>query len=134
MAKSKLEKPTTKTMGKTQDTNLIASIATEWEDHPDRLPDVIQQVEAIAAKLQEWNGEEAVTREDLMLATIGYSRIVSSYECCEWLPFDLVPNWETDLYCWLTDEAAWNTARNNGDSISELAQMLHSKTGLCLQA
>lgn len=33
---------------------LLADVAAEWEDRPHRLPDVIEQVEAIASKLKEW--------------------------------------------------------------------------------
>lgn len=62
-----------------------------------------------------------------MHATIGYSRVVGSYECCEWLPFDLVPDWEDDLYCWLIDQEAWSEARDNGDSIQDLAERLRAE-------
>jgi len=106
---------------------LFASVAAEWEGRPHRLPEVIEQVEAIASKLKEWGWGEDIERDELMHATIGYSRVVVSYECCEWLPFDLVPDWEDDLYCWLMDEDAWHEARDNGDSIQVLAERLRSE-------
>ena len=106
---------------------LFASVAGEWEDRPHRLPGVIEQVEAIASKLKEWGWGEDIGRDELMHATIGYSRVVGSYECCEWLPFDLVPDWEDDLYCWLIDQEAWSEARDNGDSIQDLAERLRAE-------
>ena len=116
--------------------DLFASVAAEWEDRPHRLPGVIEQVEVIAMKLKEWGWGEDIDRDELMHATIGYSRVVVSYECCGWLPFDLVPDWEDNLYCWLMDEDAWHEARDSdtGDSIQDLAERLRSEANVSDQA
>jgi hypothetical protein len=110
---------------------LFASIAALWESRPERLADVTDQVRTIHDKLIEW-GWKTVDRDQLDHATICYSRIVASYECCEWLPFDLVPAWEDDLYCLLMDEddGRWQEYRNAGKCTSELAEIIRNETNI----
>lgn len=103
--------------------DLFASIAALWESRPERVADVTEQVRAIHDKLIEW-GWETVDREELDHATICYSRAVGSYECCEWLPFDVMPGWEDDLYCLLMDEERWQEYREANRCTSELAATL----------
>lgn len=103
----------------------FAEIAALWEDRPERLADVTEQIRAIHAKLVEWD-MEPTDRDELDHATIAYSRVVVSYECVQWLPFDLVPNWEDDLYCVLLDEDRWQEAREKGQCTSKLADELRA--------
>ena len=108
--------------------DLFASIAALWESRPERLADVTEQVRAIHDKLIEW-GWKTVERDELDHATICYSRIVGSYECCEWLPFNVVPGWEDDLYCLLMDEdeERWQKYRDERRCTSELAALIRSE-------
>ncbi len=103
--------------------DLFASIAAEWEQRPERLASVTEQVRAIHDKLIEW-GWETVDRDELDHATIQYSRACSVHECCQWLPFDVMPNWEDDLYCLLMDEDQWLAHVNANRPVWELAETL----------
>ncbi len=103
--------------------DLFASIAALWESRPERLVDVTDQVKAIHDKLIEW-GWQTVDRDELDHATIQYSQACSVHECCQWLPFDVMPNWEDDLYCLLMDEDRWRAHINANRPVWELAETL----------
>lgn len=104
----------------------IAYLAKQWEAREECLADVGDQIAAIHAKLVEW-GMTPETRDELDHATIAYSRVVGSYECVQWLPFDLVPNWEDDLYCVLMNEERWAASREKGQDTSKLADELRAQ-------
>jgi hypothetical protein len=102
-------------------------IATLWMPHDEeRRVGVIVQVQAIYERLLSW-GWGKVDKDELDHATVGYSRICTSYECCEWLPFDVMSDWEDNLYCILQDEERWEKYRNNGTCVSELADILRAE-------
>ena len=108
-----------------ESTALFASIAALWESRPECLERVTDQVRAIHDKLIEW-GWETVDRDELDHATIQYSRACGVHECCEWLPFDVMPDWEDDLYCLLMDEDEdrWMACINENRPVWELAETL----------
>ena len=105
---------------------LFASIAAEWEDLPEHLERVTEQVRAIHEKLIEWGWGE-VDREELDHATIAYSRACIDYECSEWLPFEVMPSWEDDLYCLLIDEEFWREKRDENFTGDDIAKMLRAR-------
>lgn len=109
--------------------DLFASIAAEWDDRPERIADVTEQVRAIHDKLIEWGWQE-VDCDELDHATIQYSRACSVHECCQWLPFDVMPNWEDDLYCLLMDEDRWLAHVNANRPVWELAETLRREANV----
>jgi hypothetical protein len=52
--------------------------------------------------------------EDLLLLAVYYSRVCASYEATEWVGFDLLPGWESDVLALVQDESAWLEAREQG--------------------
>lgn len=102
---------------------LFAEIAALWEDRPECLQRVADQVREIYGKLVEW-GFGCRDRDDLDHATIQYSHACCIHECSEWLPFDVMPNWEDDLYCLLLDEDRWLAHVNANRPVWELAETL----------
>ena len=114
-----------------ESTALFASIAALWESRPECLERVTDQVRAIHDKLIEW-GWETVDRDELDHATIQYSRACGVHECCEWLPFDVMPDWEDDLYCLLMDEDEdrWMACINENRPVWELAETLRREANV----
>lgn len=104
----------------------FAYIAAQWEHRPERLADVTEQIRAIYEKLVEWRMTPD-TRDDLDHATIGYSRVCVEYECCDWLPFDVMPGWEDDLFCWLMDEDFWREQRDLNRMGYDIAKMIRAR-------
>lgn len=104
---------------------LFDSIAASWESRPECLERVTEQVKAIHAKLIEW-GWKTVNRDELDHATIAYSRVCVDYECSDWLPFDVMPCWEDDLYCILMDEDFWREQRSKNLMGYEIARMIRA--------
>ncbi len=105
------------------------TVAELWtRQNPERLGRVLEQVGQIAAKLHEW-GWSTLDKDELDHATIAYSRICTSYECCDWLPFDVMPNWQDDLYCLLLDEdeTRWLDYRTTNRCTSELAALIRQE-------
>lgn len=102
---------------------LCGSIAVLWESRQERVADVANQVREIHDKLVEWGWTE-VDREELDNATICYSRACAVHECCQWLPFDVMPNWEEDLYCLLMDEDKWEACMDANGDACELAKVM----------
>ena len=72
------------------------------------------QIEAFERLLQERGGMTGSRSEDVMLVACYYSRVVGSYECCEWLPFQDMGGWEEDVKSIIEDEDYWCAARNQG--------------------
>ena len=72
------------------------------------------QIEAFERLLQERGGMTGSRSEDVMLVACYYSRVVGSYECCEWLPFQDMSGWEEDVKSIIEDEDYWCAARNQG--------------------
>lgn len=106
--------------------DLFASVASLWESRPECLERVTGQVRAIHGQLINW-GWGAVDRDELYHATIAYSRVCVECECCEWLPFDVMPNWEDGLYCVLMDEDFWREKRAENIMGYEIAEMLRAR-------
>ena len=106
--------------------DLFASVAAMWEHRPAELARVTDQVRAIHYKLIEWGWGE-VDRDELDHATIAYSRVCVEYECCDWLPFDVMPNWEDDLYCVLMDEDFWREQRDQNHMGYDIAEMIRAR-------
>lgn len=104
----------------------FAYIAAQWENRPERLADVTEQVRSIYEKLVEWRMTPK-TRDELDHATIAYSHACVSYECVQWLPFDVMPNWEDDLYCVLMDEDFWSEQRDQNRMGYEIAEMIRTR-------
>ena len=102
-------------------------IAEEWEARDERVREVAEQVREIHRKLVKWDVPPA-DMDELDWATMRFSDVVVSYECCQWLPFRLVPNWEDDLFCLvLGDEDIWREWRNEGKDIAKLAAELRKE-------
>jgi hypothetical protein len=101
-------------------------IAAQWEDRPERLADVTDQVRAIYEKMCEWRMTPE-TRDDLDHGTMGYSRVCVSYECVQWLPFDVMPGWEDDLFCVLMDEDFWAEQRELNKQGYDIAEMIRAR-------
>lgn len=104
----------------------FAFLAEQWESRKERRAEVADQIAAIYAKLVEWRMTPE-TRDELDHATIAYSRVCAEYECCEWLPFDVMPNWEDDLFCIMMDEDLWREQRDKNRMGYEIAEMIRSR-------
>jgi len=101
-------------------------IAAQWEDRPERLADVTDQVRAIYEKMCEWRMTPD-TRDDLDHGTMAYSRVCVSYECVQWLPFDVMSGWEDDLFCVLMDEDFWAEQRELNKQGYDIAEMIRAR-------
>ena len=100
----------------TQD--LIKAVADEWE-----CP--IEQMETLSTMIARRGGTMTGNdRDDLNLVAIAYSRACSEHECTGWLPFNLMPEWESDVFCLLEDEDAWKAAIDANEDIPTLAVRL----------
>lgn len=110
----------------TAPTAWFSYLAALWDDRPERLAAVTEQIRAIHAKLCEWRMNPS-DRDELDYATTCYARVCASYECVQWLPFDLMPNWEDDLYCVLMDEDRWQEYRDANRPTWELATALRDE-------
>jgi hypothetical protein len=64
---------------------------------------------------------------DLELAAGAYSKACGVHECSGWLPFNVMPGWQDDVFCILEDEDAWLAAINANESIDMLADRLRSQ-------
>jgi hypothetical protein len=53
-------------------------------------------------------------RDDLLCVAVAYSTACRIHECSDWLPFDVMPNWEDDVFCILEDEEQWKMAVDLG--------------------
>lgn len=104
----------------------IAYIAAQWESRPERLADVIEQVKAIYEKMCEWRMTPD-TRDELDHGTICYSHVCVSYNCCQWLPFGVMPDWEDDLYSVLMDEDFWREQRDLNRMGYDIAEMIRAR-------
>lgn len=89
----------------------FGTIAALWEHRPECLQRVSAQVKAIHDKLVEWGFD--TDEESLGHATIAYSKACSNYECVEWLPFDVMPGWEDDLWCILMVKISGTNSGNS---------------------
>jgi hypothetical protein len=101
---------------------IYQKVADEWGG-------TIRQVEAFKDLIDQRGGTMVGDLyEDLTLAAIAYSEACARHECAGWLPFDLMPNWEADVYCILEDEGRWNAAMESNESILDLADRLKKET------
>ena len=87
------------------------------------------QIEAFERLLQERGGMTGSRSEDVMLVACYYSRVVGSYECCEWLPFQDMGGWEEDVKSIIEDEDYWCAARNEGKMGYEIWEVLKARSG-----
>ena len=106
--------------------DLFGWIAALWEHRPEELERVASQVKAIHDKLPQW-GWETVDEEELDHATIAYSKACASYYCCEWLPFDVMGDWEEDVWAILMDEEFYFEQRALNKMGYDIAEMIRDR-------
>lgn len=107
---------------------MCADIAAKWEGRPERIGEVTAQVKTIHDKLLEW-GWKDIDPETLDGVTMDFSRIVSYHECVQWLPFDVIGDWEDELFVLLhsEDEATWRAAADKQEDFHALAEKIRKE-------
>lgn len=102
------------------DASLFPKVAAEWGG-------TIEQIAALAKVIEDRGGSmTGDDHEDLTLAAGAYSRACTMHECTGWLPFNVMPGWEDDVFCLLENEDAWHAAINENKSVHDLARSLRT--------
>ena len=98
--------------------SLIEAAARDWDCS-------FEQMERLAMAIDARGGSMTGNdKQDLDLVAVAYSKACEIHECSSWLPFNLMPGWEDDVFCILEDEDAWFAVVNAGESVAELAARL----------